>query len=141
MATNPLVDVSLRSATPADIPAVDAFIKPFVEDGKILDRTPAELEELIESFFIAERDGEIVGCVVLEIYSRKLAELRSLCVAPKMQGSGVGRLLVNACVARAREKNILEVMAITANDPFFKACGFDYTMTGEKRAVFYQTKE
>lgn len=141
MATKPLADVSLRSATRADIPALAAFIKPFVDEGKILDRTADELEELIESFFIAERDGEIVGCAVLEIYSRKLAELRSLCVAPHMQGSGLGRMLVNMCLARAKEKNILEVMAITANDMFFKACGFDYTMTGEKRALFYKSEE
>lgn len=83
----------------------------------------------------------IIGCAALEIYSRKLAEIRSLAVAASAQGQGVGRKLVDACVERAREHNILEVMAITASDAFFQSCGFDYTLPSLKRAVFLQTRD
>jgi amino-acid N-acetyltransferase len=58
-----------------------------------------------------------------------------------MQGMGIGKLLVNACVELARQKYILEVMVITSNEHFFKAVGFDFTMTGEKKALFIQTRE
>lgn len=141
MATEILTRVTLRNATQGDIPAIEAFIKPFVDDGRLLPRTYGELEELLENFFLAELDGEIVGCAALEVYSRKLAEIRSLCVSPTMQGAGIGRLLVNACLTRAQERHILEVMAITSSEAFFKACGFDFTLPGEKKALFYQTRE
>ena len=131
----------IRRATDADLPAIEAFIEPFVDDGKLLPRTFDELSELLPSFFIAEADGQIVGCAALEIYSRKLAEIRSLAVSPAMQGRGVGKLLVEACIELAREKNVLEVMAITSSDGFFISCGFDFTLPGEKKALFYQTRD
>lgn len=141
MATKTLTDVIIRQAAEADVPALAEFIKPFVQDGKLLDRTLDEIYELLPNFFVAERDGHIIGCATLEVYSRKLAELRSLAVAPEAQGMGLGKRLVAACVERAHELEILEVMAITSSDSFFQSCGFDYTMTGEKRALFIQTRE
>ena len=141
MATQTLTDLIVRPATQTDIPALEIFIKPFVEDGKLLRRTYGELTDLLDEFFVAELYGEIVGCAALEIYSPKLAEIRSLAVSPTVQGMGVGRHLVNACVARAHERQILEVMAITSSEAFFKACGFDFTLPGEKKALFIQTRD
>jgi amino-acid N-acetyltransferase len=141
MATKTLTQIIVRPASPADIPALKQFIEPFVADSKLLPRTIDELEHLLDGFFIAEWQREIVGCAALEIYSPKLAEVRSLAVSPSVQGKGVGRLLVNACLERARDHQILEVMAITSSDAFFIACGFDYTLPGEKRALFIQTRD
>lgn len=135
-----LTKVEIRKAHPDEIQKVIEFISPFVEQGKLLPRTVDEMDEWVDNLFIAEYEGAIVGCAALEIYSRKLAELRSLAVAPEFQGSGIGKLLVNACVELAREHNILEVMAITNSESFFRACGFDVTLTGEKKALFYQTR-
>lgn len=135
--------ITVRSARIEDIPLIAELIEPFVEEGKLLERTYEEFDELLPNFFvaIAEEEGRIVGCAALEVYSRKLAEIRSLAVDHSMQGRGIGKLLVDACVQRAREKNILEVMAITSSDHFFKQCGFDYTLPGEKKAVFWSLKD
>ncbi len=142
MATNIHTKISIRSAVPADITAIADLIKPFVDEGSLLERTYDEFEELLPNFFVAvDEDGTVVGCAALEIYSRKLAEIRSLAVAPSTQGQGVGRKLVEACVERARERNVLEIMAITASDAFFQTCGFDYTLPSLKRAVFLQTRD
>ena len=101
-----------------------------------------ELDVLVETGFVAvEMVGEnekIVGFASLEIYSRKLAEIRSLVVADHRQGIGVGKKLVSACVERARQRNILEVMVVTSSDVFFQNCGFDFTLPGEKKALFIQ---
>ena len=143
MATNIIhTKVIIRSAAEADIPAIADLIKPFVEEGSLLERTYDEFEELLPNFFVAvDENGVLVGCAALEIYSRKLAEIRSLAVSPEAQGQGVGRKLVDACVERAHERNVLEVMAITASDAFFQSCGFDYTLPSLKRAVFLQTRD
>jgi len=100
-----------------------------------------ELEELIRHGYVAEANGELVGFAALEIYSTKLAEIRSLFVISSRQGQGIGRRLVQACVDLARDRNVLEVMAITSSEQFFRSCGFDFTLPGEKKAVFIQTRE
>lgn len=62
-------------------------------------------------------------------------------VMPLFQGKGVGRKLVEQCVELAVSRSVLEVMAITSNDGFFKSCGFDFTLPGEKKALFVQTRQ
>ncbi len=141
MATETRIQVIIRTAVEADIPMLEAFITPFVEEGKLLHRTYDELEEWLTNFFIAEFDGEIVGCAALEIYSKKLGEIRSLAVSDRVQGMGIGKRLVEACIERAKEKNVFEVMAITSSDQFFISCGFDFTLPGEKKALFMQTRD
>jgi N-acetylglutamate synthase-like GNAT family acetyltransferase len=137
---NPLPFI-VRHAKIDDVNNLDAFIEPFVAQGRLLPRTRDELEDLTENGFLAEVDGRIVGFAALEIYSTKLAELRSLAVSSEFQGRGVGKALVQACVELARTKRVFEVMAITSSDEFFQRCGFDFTLPGEKKAVFLQTRE
>lgn len=132
----PLKEVQVRAVTIADVPKIAEFIEPFVALGKLLPRTLEELNELIPHGFVAECDGQIVGFVALEVYSRKLAEVRSLAVSPDFRRQGVGRQLVDACVHRAEQLRVLEVMAITSSEEFFLNCGFDFTLPGEKKALF-----
>ncbi len=136
-------DILVRLAHREDISAITDMIRPFVDDGKLLERTYDEFEDLLPTFFVAvaEENGEVVGCAALEIYSRKLAEIRSLAVKANAQGKGIGKMLIDACVNLARERGILEVMAITSSDGFFQSCGFDYTLPGAKRALFLQTRD
>lgn len=141
METQDLTGVTVRLAALEDIPQIAALVTPFVEEGRLLPRTLDEFEDLLPNMFVADHTGEIIGAASLEIYSPKLAEVRSLAVSEKAQGMGIGKLLVQACVELARSNNILEVMAITSADSFFIACGFDYTLPGEKRALFIQTRE
>ncbi len=134
------LEALVRPAAVQDVQPLEEFIRPFVESDRLLPRTTGELTSLIENGFVAELQGRIAGFAALEVYSPKLAEIRSLAVAPIHQGRGIGRRLVDACIARAKEHNILEVMAITATEDFFQRCGFDYTLPGQKKALFIQTR-
>lgn len=59
---------------------------------------------------VAEVDGRVVGSVTYvpgpgpyaELAEEGEAEIRMLAVAPGHEGSGIGRALVEACIARAR---------------------------------------
>ncbi|MFN9913504.1 MAG: hypothetical protein ACK53L_13015, partial [Pirellulaceae bacterium] len=53
---------------------------------------------------------------------------------------GIGSELVRHCIDRARQRGVLEVMAISASDNFLRNLGFDYSLPDQKRALFYQLK-
>ena len=131
----------VREACRDDIPELEDLVDHFVQANRLLPRTFDELCDLIPFGFVAVADGRIVGFGALEIYSAKLAEIRSLAVHEDYQGRGIGRELVRRCVDLAVQRNVLEVMAITSSDGFFQSCGFDFTLPGEKKALFMQTRE
>jgi amino-acid N-acetyltransferase len=132
---------AVRAATEADLPGLERFLEPFVAVGRLLPRTYEELHDLLPNGFVATCHQQIVGFAALEIYSPKLAEIRSLAVAAIHQGHGLGKALVQACVQRAKDRRVFELMAITSADSFFQHCGFDFTLPGEKKALFLQTRD
>lgn len=132
--------IVVRPVREEDRPKVQALVRPFVEQQRLLERTISELDELLSSGHVAEHEGELVGFAALQIYSPKLAEIRSLAVAESFQGKGVGRLLVEACLEQAQRHEVMEVMAISSSEAFFRACGFDYTLPGEKKAFFFSPR-
>ena len=129
-------DFSIRPGCPEDARRVHELIQPFVQKGLLLDRTVDEIAELTTCSIAAECNGNLIGFAAVEVYSPKLAEIQCLSVAAEFQDRGVGKALVDACVQLARENNVLELMAISSSKKFLKACGFDYSLPGQKRALF-----
>lgn len=54
-----------------------------------------------------------------------LAEVRGLAIHPSFQGRGLGKLLVSACEAEAREIALPALFAWTYQQGFFEKCGFE----------------
>ena len=83
------------------------------------------LDDHLDTLLVARDDASVVGSVALELYDGG-ALLRSLTVAPGIQGQGVGRLLTESIVRLARERGIHDVFLLTTTaSAYFPRFGFE----------------
>ena len=108
--------------------------------AEIAARFITELDPARERCWIAEMDGEPVGCVFLVKEKNTVAKLRLLLVEPRARGHGLGRRLVRECIAFAREKGYRKLVLWTQSNlaaarTIYKSEGFRLAKT-EKHASF-----
>ena len=105
---------------------------------------PAQLAQTnlprISSFLVATVEKKIVGCCALQIYSKRIAEVRSLAVHPDFQKRGIASQLVEHCKRRARSRGVKELFAVTSQVSFFGRAGFS-TFRREKIAMFFDVRQ
>ncbi|MCS7185268.1 MAG: GNAT family N-acetyltransferase, partial [bacterium] len=94
----------------------------------------------IDNFFVAIIDNKIIGCVALDIYSKKLAEIRSLAVLEEYENMGVASKLICKCIDVAKKNGVYEVLVITDELNLFKRLGFKEELENQK-ALFLRLRK
>jgi len=122
--------VIVRAARESDIGPMKTLIDRYAAEDRMLERSEAFLRANLDDFLVAEDDGRFLGCGALAVLTADLAEVRSLAVAPEASGHGAGKAIVTACVARARDRGLRRVFALTLVPAFFTKCGFTLTSLG-----------
>ena len=117
----------IRQATERDVQAIADVVTANARHGQLLPRSAENIRQSLPNWLVAEVDGVVVGIGSLLEMSPTLVEVRSLAVLPAYRSYGVGGLLVRGLVARARERGIPTVFALTRAVPFFERLGFVVT--------------
>jgi len=118
----------IRKAKISEGKAIHKLINSFAKEGKLLSRPLSEIYDHLRDYSVwVQGDGRVMGVCALHISWEETAEIRSLAVAPQMQGRGIGRELVRACLKEARELGIKKVFLLTYIPRFFYQFGFQET--------------
>jgi len=130
----------VQEAKKQDFEEIQKIINIGVIEGKILKRTKKEIQMLIKqkNLIVAKEEDKIVGLVALDYYSKRFSELRTLFILPEYRSNGIGGLLVNALLQKAKKKKIKEIMTITTKETaeWFKKHNFGEAAHGLKVALF-----
>lgn len=116
--------LTVRRAMMKDVDAMLEIINEYAQQGLMLPRTKLSVCENLQSFIVAHDGDTVVGVAGLHILWEDLAEIRSLAIAEKAKGMGVGKHLVLHLVEQCRNLGIKRVLALTYQKAFFEKCGF-----------------
>jgi amino-acid N-acetyltransferase len=131
------VSVVVRRARTGDVLAIRALVDVYAVDGILLDKAMVTLYEDVQEFDVAELDGQVVGCGALHVLWSDLAEVRTLAVDPGMRKRGIGHLLIESLLQRARDLDVRRVFCLTFEVDFFAAHGFQrFTATAVEPGVY-----
>ncbi len=132
------MDYTVRRARTGDVRAIRRLIDANVASGRLLDKATVTLYEDIQEFLVAGRaDGTIAGCGALHVMWEDLAEIRTLAVDGSCRGHGIGRQMVEALVAAAREIGVRRVFVLTFEVDFFARRGFEEIQAAPVSAEVY----
>ena len=122
--------MNVRPARIEDVEDMRALIARYANEDRMLERSRDFLVERLRDYVVADDDGAFQGCCALAVLTPDLAEIRSLAVRPEASGRGIGKALVEACIAEARRLGLRRVFALTLVPEFFERCGFTLTSLG-----------
>lgn len=117
--------IEVRKAVLADVEQVFELVNHYANEGLMLPRTKDSLVLNLQSIFVAEEDGEILGIASLAILGHDLAEIRSLGVKENAKGRGIGKMLVERVVEETALIGIPKLISLTYQVVFFEKCGFE----------------
>jgi len=89
---------------------ISKYFKLEASDKLVLSNPQKYILDRGGNVFIALGDGRVVGCCALLVHDIFTCELAKMVVDPSAQGKGIGLLLGNALVEKARERGFNRVI-------------------------------
>ena len=116
----------VRQMEQTDIPSVLAIMKPFVESGKLLPRTEAQIAEGLQDYIVYELDGGIHACAALHFYEDGQAEIAAVAVDENYAHMGIGPKLIDTLISQAGEGGASSIFIMTTQTAdWFEKLGFE----------------
>jgi amino-acid N-acetyltransferase len=132
----------IRPATSEDVGGILDLLEPLEAGGILVKRSREKLENEIDHFTVALRDGAAVACGALFPFAAaQTGEIAGVAVAPDYQRRGFGKALLNALEARAVAAGLTTVFVLTTHAAhWFQEHGYARAslddLPGERRALY-----
>ncbi len=116
----------MRQARTTDVAGIRSLIDQNTGSRRLLEKHTVNLYEDILEFTVAEAsaDHAVAGCGALHVMWEDLAELRTVVVDERRRGAGIGHLIVDELLDRARAVGVRRVFVLTFAVSFFASHGF-----------------
>jgi len=136
-----------RKATIYDCIGIHDMLQPLADAGIVVYRTEEELRRSVMSekvsFFVTERDGNIIACASLTEYENgKSYEIGSFAVAREYRREGRGDALLSYLEEHASEKGCERLFLLTTRTAeWFTSRGFEFDGAAEESSSLPKGKE
>jgi amino-acid N-acetyltransferase len=119
-------EAMIRKALIADVKNIQQLINSFSGKGVVLPRSLSEIYDNLRDYsvYCDGTEETICGTCAIHVCWENLAEIRSLVVREDCGKRGVGKALVESCLAEAHELGIRRVFVLTYKKSFFEKLGF-----------------
>ncbi len=118
------MDLIYRKPTFDDVEAIYTLINDYAQQSVMLARSRNTLYETLRDMLVAEDEGRVVGVGGLHIIWEKLAEVRSMAIAPNEIRRGIGAEIVRRLIAEGESLGVTRVFTLTYKPGFFQSLGF-----------------
>ena len=118
-----MADPVVRRARTRDVRQIKELVDHYA--GRVLlSKELVTLYEAVQEFWVAELDGEVVGCGALHVLWEDLGEIRTVAIASHAAGRGIGHAVVSRLVEVGRELGLARLFVLTFEVEFFARHGF-----------------
>ena len=118
------MSVLIRPARTSDIKAIRAIIDTYSLQRRLLSKETVMLYESVQEFFVAEKDGAIIGCGALHVLWEDLGEVRTVAVNEEFRSQKIGHQILTAIIERAKSLGLKRLFCLTFETEFFGKHGF-----------------
>ena len=132
------MSVIVRPARATDVKAVRLIIDQYALQRRLLSKDTVKLYEDVQEFFVAESDGEVIGCGALHVLWEDLGEVRTVAVNQEYRRKRVGNQILEAITNRAIFLGLKRLFCLTFETEFFAQHGFKVIEGTPVEADVYQ---
>tara|TARA_Y100000389_G_scaffold96668_1_gene93300 strand:- start:4449 stop:4841 length:393 start_codon:yes stop_codon:yes gene_type:complete len=89
-------------------------MQPFVEEGRLLERSYEAINNSINEFVFIEEDNNIIACAALKIYKEdNVGEIYALVVNKNFHNTDISTKLMELLINKASELNLSSIFALS----------------------------
>jgi len=90
------------------------LMQPFVEEGRLLERSYEAINNSINEFVFIEEDYKIIACAALKIYKEdNVGEIYALVVNKNFHNTDISTKLMELLINKASELNLSSIFALS----------------------------
>jgi len=90
------------------------LMQPFVDEGRLLERSYESINEEIDDFIFIENNGQIIACAALKLYENEnMGEIYGLVVNKDFHNTDTSSNLMELLIQKAFDLNLSSIFALS----------------------------